>query len=402
MKRKQWTEESMLSAIKAVEVDREKVGVAARTFNVPRTTLRNRVFGRVTHRKKPGPESYLKTAEEDELRDFLIEVSDYGYGRSRREIKQIVYETCKQKEKEEKKKILKSNKISDGWFTKFIKRHDALSLRKGDPTAAIRMECLTKQRMTAYFQNLEICLQENDLMKSPGQIYNVDETGMPLDHCPPKVVGRKGKSKLRCRVTGNKAQITVVACVSASGQAIPPYIIFDTKTLNNAWTKGEVPGTRYGLSDKGWIDHVLFKHWLENHFIKHAVATRPLLLLLDGHSSHYVLETLKFAMEKDIIFCLPPHTTHASQPLDASVFAPLKRHWADACHRYLAKNPTNSVIRYEFSTLLNEAWMETMKPASICAGFRTCGVYPFDPKAVECVDGAITYSSPHSTHKGGE
>ena len=52
MKRKQWTEESMLSAIKAVEVDREKVGVAARTFNVPRTTLRDRVFGRVTHRKK--------------------------------------------------------------------------------------------------------------------------------------------------------------------------------------------------------------------------------------------------------------------------------------------------------------------------------------------------------------
>ena len=135
------------------------------------------------------------------------------------------------------------------------------------------------------------------------------------------------------------------------------------------------------------------------------MASRPLLLLLDGHSSHYVLETLKFAMEKDIIiFCLPPHTTHASQPLDASVFAPLKKHWADACQRYLAKNPTKLVTRYQFSTLLNEAWMETMKPASICAGFRTYGVYPFNAKAVECVDGVITYSSPHSSsmHKGGE
>ena len=179
-------------------------------------------------------------------------------------------------------------------------------------------------------------------MNCPGQIYNVDETGIPLDHHLPKVVGRKGKRKIRCLVTGNKAQITVVACVSASGQAIPFYVIFDTKQLNHAWTKGEVPGTRYGLSNKGWIDNVVFKDWLENHFIKHAVASRPLLLLLDGHSSHYVLDTLKFAKEKDIkfakekdiiIFCLPPHITHASQLLDASVFGPLKKHWAYACQK---------------------------------------------------------------------
>ena len=160
---------------------------------------------------------------------YLI-VSDYGYGRSRREVKQIVYDTCKLKEEEEKKKILKRDKISDGWFTKFIKRHDALSLRKGDPTAAVHMDCLTTEKITAYFENLEVCLQEHNLMNCPGQIYNVDETGMPLDHRPPKVVGRKGKRKVRCRVTGNKAQITVVACVSASGQTIPPYVIKTAKS----------------------------------------------------------------------------------------------------------------------------------------------------------------------------
>ena len=135
-------------------------------------------------------------------------------------------------------------------------------------------------------------------MNFPGQIYNVDESGMPLDHRPPRVVGRKEKRKIRCHVTRNKAQITVVACVSASGQALPPYVIFDTKQLNHAWTEGKVPVTRYGMSNKGWIDNVLFKGWLEDHFIKHAVASRPLLLLLNGHSSHCVLDTLKAAIEK--------------------------------------------------------------------------------------------------------
>ena len=43
---------------------------------------------------------------------------------------------------------------------------------------------------------------------------------------------------------------------------------------------------------------VLFKDWSEKHFVKHAVASRPLLLLLDGHNSHNVLDTSKFAKEK--------------------------------------------------------------------------------------------------------
>ena len=49
----------------------------------------------------------------------------------------------------------------------------------------------------------------------------------------------------------------------------------------------EVPGTYYGMSGKGWTDQELFKHWFQDHFLKYAVPTRPLLLLMDGHSSHY-------------------------------------------------------------------------------------------------------------------
>ena len=65
--------------MKAVE-DGEKVSTAARSFGVPRITLYDRVTGRIPHGKKPGPDPYLTTEEETELRDFLIETSDYGYG----------------------------------------------------------------------------------------------------------------------------------------------------------------------------------------------------------------------------------------------------------------------------------------------------------------------------------
>ncbi len=129
---------------------------------------------------------------------------------------------------------------------------------------------------------------ENELIESPNQIYNVDETGMPLDHRPPKVVAKKGQKKVRCRTSGNKSQITVIGCISATGQAIPPFVIFDAKALNMDWRKGEIPGTTYGISisDKGWVDTELFKGWLTDRLLKHAVGARLLLVLLDGHSSH--------------------------------------------------------------------------------------------------------------------
>ena len=48
--------------------------------------------------------------------------------------------------------------------------------------------------------------------------------------------------------------------MSAVGQAMPPFVIFDAaKMLNHDWMIGEESGTRYGLSDTGWVDTYLLK-----------------------------------------------------------------------------------------------------------------------------------------------
>ena len=73
---------------------------------------------------------------------------------------------------------------------------------------------------------------------------------------------------------------------------IPPFVIFDAKQLNHLWTRGEVAGTRHGVSDSGWTDRGLFFSWLEEHILAHAVPALPLLLLVDGHSSHYDPESI--------------------------------------------------------------------------------------------------------------
>ena len=55
--------------------------------------------------------------------------------------------------------------------------------------------------------------------------------------------GQRGTKKVRQRLSGNKTQISVLACGNAVGQAIPPMVIFAGKNFNYELSDGEVPET---------------------------------------------------------------------------------------------------------------------------------------------------------------
>ena len=377
-KRKQWSEESMTAALKAVEQGMP-VSRASRDFGVPRSTIYDRFTGRVVHGVKPGPKPYLDQSEEEELGKYLKHCAKLGYGKTRKDVLSIVESTTTERG------TLRSSHVSDGWWRRFKERHGDLSLRQGDNTAHVRMDAMNQDTVDHYFALLHDTLKNHGLLDKPSQIYNVDESGVPLNPRPPKVVASKGRvtKKVRYRTSGRKGQITVVGCANASGQAIPPMIIFDAAKLNPSWTKDEVPGTKYGLSSNGWINSDLFEGWFVEHFLENAVSARPLFLLLDGHSTHYQPQVIRLALEHNcIVLCLPPHTTHESQPLDVGVFAPLKVQWTQICHEFYQKNPGRIITKFNFCRLFSQAWCQAVTPKNIMAGFRRAGVYPYNPKAI--------------------
>ena len=157
----------------------------------------------------------------------------------------------------------------------------------------------------------------NGVLHKAPQIYNCDETGMPLGATHRKVVASVG-SNPSCNTSNSKQQITVLACRSAAGMMLPPFVIFQIKAINYTLTIGEVPGTLYGLSAKCWITRGLFAQWFHQHFLAYISKHRPVALLMDGHSSHYCPETIRMAAKQQVVLCtLPPHTTHLTQPLDS-------------------------------------------------------------------------------------
>lgn len=93
------------------------------------------------------------------------------------------------------------------------------------------------------------------------------------------------------------SQITVLACTSAAGYAIPPFLIFKHKSWNPELAVGEISGSLHGVSENGWITRKLFDHWFSQHFFMHP----PLLLLMDGHSTP---ETIEMAASHTV--CIAP------------------------------------------------------------------------------------------------
>jgi len=246
------------------------------------------------------------------------------------------------------------------------------------------MDAINEDTISHYFALLKQTLEEDGLTNSPGQICNVDESGVSLDPRAPNIVTKKGTKKVRYQATGRKGQITIVACGSVTGQVILPTVIFEAKNVNHAWTNNELPGMSYGCSDSGWITTELFESWLCEHFLKHAVSERPSLLLLDGHSTHYQPQFVRFAGENQVfLLCLPPHTTHEAQPLDCTVFSPLKVWWRTVCHEYFQANAGKVITKFNFVSLFTKAWSQAVTPANLISGFRTCGIYPLNSSSIK-------------------
>lgn len=77
-------------------------------------------------------------------------------------------------------------------FVYYIIVMPKLSLRHGDATANNRTNAVNKETVEQYCGLLKEVLEESGLMNSPTQIYNVHESGKPLDPRTLNVIARKG------------------------------------------------------------------------------------------------------------------------------------------------------------------------------------------------------------------
>ena len=167
------------------------------------------------------------------------------------------------------------------------------------------------------------------------------------------MVASRGAKVVYSQTHGTSDHISLLCRASAAGIPLPPMIIHAKAFPGDPYRFQGPDDALYAKRESGSIDSELFLLWLKKIFLKYAVPQRPILLLTDGHKSHITLEVVDTCRENEsILFCLPPHTTHALQPLDVAVFKSLKDNFSKAV-RALSFSKTNFVVtKGEFSKVI--------------------------------------------------
>ena len=377
-----WNPESMSAAMDAVKNERMGVREAATKFGVPKSTLHRRIQKNITDMPASRP-TVFTVSEEEELHDHVLYMESIGLGLTVDDVCRLAFEMTVEANisnpfNKEKKRA------GYDWYVGFRNRHPDISFRQPEALSNARACMLNPTVINTHFQKLGELLRSTKLDDKPSQIYNADETGFSLVHKPTKILAKKGKKTVQARTSGERGEnVTALICANAAGRPIPPFIIFKGHRLNPGLTTNAPADTLFGVSNSSFIDAELFETWFERQFLTNLPPARPVLLVMDGHSSHLTLKIIKLAKSNSVhIFCLPPHTTNQTQPLDKAVFKSMKAGHNRLCQKFMRENPGRVITRYDFCQIFKEVYNRELTMENIINGFRATGVYPFNPHAI--------------------
>ncbi|XP_064090899.1 uncharacterized protein LOC135204674 [Macrobrachium nipponense] len=370
----------------------------AKKYSVGRNTIRKYLQMGLDNGPKTNTMPWLPADVERDIVDWCLEMARIGHPQTKQCLPLVVQRILNQKEK----KIFQNENLpSHGWINRFVKRHPELSNRIPENLGHLRAS-ITPNNIFTFFQNLEGFLvaeglKANEFLSpdNASQVFTCNKTGIVISaqDGASKVWDKKG-TVASCKVSGmGKPLMTVLCCASADGSLMRPFIVNKGKTPTEYVKHQDLEADSYhrGCSDSGLMTADLFHDWLgnifENELVKKNIR-RPVLLILDGFLSHLNLETLRFARDKKIlIYYLPPYSSHVMQPLDVSVFKPLKAEYRRVYNKVWGEISSKDMPMKHFPYILMNSIKEVNIPENIIRGFRSTGLVPFNPNAI----GASTF-----------
>jgi len=142
------------------------------------------------------------------------------------------------------------------------------------------------------------------------------------------------------------------------------------------------PSGSSGTANKlGWMQEADFQQFLK-YFHAHAKYSieKPVLLLLDNHSSRLSIESLNYAKENGIVMLsFPPHCSHKLQPLDRTIFGPFKKYVNSIYDAWILNNPNHTMNIYNVPVVA-VTYLLSVISTNTQAGFKCTGIFSYNKK----------------------
>ena len=202
---------------------------------------------------------------------------------------------------------------------------------------------------------------------------------------------------------GSREFCSVLETVSATGVAIPPFIVLQGKTHRQSNYAYEVKAeATFAVSESGYMDDDLGLQYLKMHFDPYIRDPKfqvedagsdarpgpaakyggpPRCLIVDGHSSHIAWRVIQYALENNIhIICLPSRSTHLLQPLDVGCFGVLQTTYEKNFSAWLRNNPLSVISKPSFLEILHKTLSEVYTIQCITGAWRKSRCWPINRK----------------------
>lgn len=382
-----WRPEDMVRALEEFKKGEIKLNECCRKYEIPKKTFLRHMRGEVKRGVScgismpvNGRETALPPDAEQELVRVIISFEESMFGLTITDIRKLAFQVLEANPHLVNPFNKEKRMAGKKWYYSFMKRHPELSLRQPENVSIARIRGFNSESVFHFYDILEKTVDENNL--DALRIFNIDESGFStVQKKSPKVVALKGKHQVGNIASGERGiNTTFVCCTSASGNFVPPMIIFKRLRMHPSLKVGAPPGSIVEISETGYINTELFIKWLE-HFIAYVKPSveEKVLLVLDGHTTHSKnLEAIQLARSNGVLLLqLPGHTTHRLQPLDVSIFKPFQTYYDEAICKWLRTHEP-PITQFEVAALLSEAYSRAATLSNAMSGFKATGIWPVD------------------------
>lgn len=237
-----WSLAQLQRAVRDVLVYHKSVRSVSKTHAIPRQTLHRHLLkckAGLGVEKTIGRKPVLSEAQEDQLVDLILRMQSNLFGLTRNDTRRLAFSFCEQNNIEHPFNS-ENGMAGKDWFSGFMLRHPNLSMRVPEPVSIQRAMGFNRTKVTRFMDVLETLLFSDTIRVIPPEdIYNADESGISVCQDPSRIIAKKGTKASILRSAEKGRTVTVLLCVNAVGNYIPPLMIFPRARLK--------PGKMTGL-----------------------------------------------------------------------------------------------------------------------------------------------------------
>lgn len=361
------------------------VSTASKKFGVPKTTLlykKRGIYPPTILRR--GPDSILGLDNENRLVEWILHMHKNRFPITKEQLLNSVQMLLNEMKKETP---FTDNRPGRHWYAAFLQRHKELTLPMSQNHTHNRAS-VTKEKLRVWFHEIDAHFREKHLTDlDASRVFNCDETAFLLNPKGPRALVPKGEKTVYSFTTGDEREcLTTLFCGNANGQLLPPMVMFTYQRIPHNIAATMPPGWGMGRSDTGWMTSETFYDYVVHVFHPWLVENNiefPVVLYLDGHTSHLTFALSNFCRENNIeLVALYPNSTHILRPLDVAMFHPLKETWPSVVREWRSENCGERLKRQQFAPMLEKALAEVDVPSNLQNGFRATGLYPLSADAI--------------------